>query len=266
VAQLLITDSRGAGASRHGPVRRFLIAAGNQFFRRRNYLFPLVFGAVALASRPRAFLGSESADAWLDLAGIVVILAGQAFRVLVIGLVGIGHEGSHGRIHADELIVEGVFRHCRNPLYLGNLLIFAGLFLVLNSPTGWVAGAPFFLFVFWAITLAEEDFLERRFGAAYQGYRHRVRRFLPSFRGWRETMRSTRFDWRHVVRKEYGTTFAWITTLLLILLWERFGWRGLEEVVSAFPPVLAVWAVAIAGYTTVRALKRTGRIETPRED
>ena len=266
VAQPLLTQ-RGAAStagtktsSRKDAARRFLIAAGHLLFHRRNYVFPLVFGAVALASRPRAFLGSESADAWLDLAGILVILSGQALRVLVIGLTAIEHEGKKGRIHSDDLIVEGIFRHSRNPLYLGNLLVFAGLFLVLNSPAGWLVGAPFFLFTFWTMILAEEEYLERTFGAAYQGYRRGVRRFLPSFRGWGLTMRTLRFDGRRVIGKEYGSTFAWITTLLLILVWERFAWRGQEGAASVAPRVLSVWAVAIAGYATARGLKRTGRL------
>lgn len=254
-----MTTSTVSAAPAPGP--SFMIAAGNFFFRTRNVLFPLAFVVIALATRPRAFLGLESADFWMNVAGVLIAVAGQALRVAVIGLAYIRRGGKEGRIHADDLVVEGFFAHSRNPLYVGNMMVYLGLLVVLNSPAGWLVGAPFYFFAYWAITLAEEDFLLRKFGAVYDEYRRRVNRFIPRLAGLGATMRSMRFDWRRVVHKEYGSTFSWITTMLALFVWERVARHGTAGLGSTLVVVLAVWALAILGYGTARYLKKTRRLE-----
>jgi hypothetical protein len=132
----------------------------------------------------------------------------------------------------------------------------------LNSPAGWLIGIPFYYFAYWFITLAEEDYLRRRFGAPYEDYCRRVNRFLPSPRGLAATMRSIQFDWRRVVRKEYGSTFTWITTLLALIVWERVAWRGWAESQRAFRVVVVLWGLDIIGYAIARFLKKTKRLES----
>jgi hypothetical protein len=44
---------------------------------------------------------------------------------------------------------------------------------------------------------------------------------MPSLRGLLGTLCGTEFDWLKVLRKEYGTPFAWISGLLLLLVWEH---------------------------------------------
>ena len=241
---------------------RFMIAAGDFLFRTRNAVFPLLFVLIALASKPRPLFGRTEADFWLDLAGLCVILSGQALRALVIGLAYIRRGGKHGRIYADDLVVDGLFAHSRNPLYLGNLLVYAGLLMVLNSPAAWLIGAPFYFFAYWAITLAEEAFLGGKFGQAYEEYRRRVNRFLPSPAGLGATIRSMRFDWRRVVRKEYGATFAWITSFLALLVYEGITWRGTDVPNPEFRAIGVVWILAILGYAIARFLKKTGRLNS----
>ena len=238
-----------------------MVSAGNFLFHWRNALFPLVFLVVAAVPWPLAPFGDESADAWMDTAGLALALAGQALRVAVIGLAYIRRGGKEGRIHADDLVVDGLFAHSRNPLYLGNMMIFAGLFVVLNSPTGWLVGAPFYLFAYWAITLAEENFLRGQFGAAYDEYCRRVpNRFWPKLAGLGATMRSMEFNSRRVVRKEYGATFSWFTTFLALLVWERAARGGGAMALRALPTVGVVWAAAAGGYATARVLKKRGRL------
>jgi protein-S-isoprenylcysteine O-methyltransferase Ste14 len=239
------------------------VAIGNVLFHWRNGLFPIAFLAIALASRPRWFLGSPRADAILDVVGILVALSGQVLRALVIGLAYIQRGGKDRRIHADALVTEGLFRHSRNPLYVGNALVYLGLFLILNSTLGYGVGVPFFLFAYWCITLAEENFLLGRFGAAYADYCRSVPRYLPRLAGVGETMRSMEFDWRRLIRKEYGSTFSWMTTALGLLYWESFRNRGAEASRPVLVGVLAVWGVLLAGYLVARWLKKTRRLQSP---
>lgn len=238
----------------------WMVAIGNVFFRHRNALFPLAFLLVAALSRPRMFRGSTRANWIMDAIGIAIALAGQALRSLVIGLAYIRRGGKGRRIHADHLVQDGFFAHSRNPLYLGNILIYLGLFIVLDSTAGWFLGVPFFVFAYLSITAAEEDYLHRQFGAPYDEYRQRVPRFLPNWNGIGNTVRGMRFNWERLVRKEYGSTFVWMTTALALIYWEGLRNRGAAASRPLLACVLLLWIPVLAGYGTARYLKKSGRL------
>ena len=78
----------------------------------------------------------------------------------------------------DALIEEGPFRLSRNPLYVGLLALY--LAITLLAPTFWglLVFPAAVLLVFWGAIRPEERFLHQRFGARYDEYRRRVRRWL----------------------------------------------------------------------------------------
>ncbi len=241
-----------------GVVHRGFIRIGNFLFRWRNEIFPLAFLVIAAVSYPIAPFGSERSDLVLDVVGLGVALVGQGLRGAVIGLAYIRRGGKAKRIHADSLVQDGLFAHSRNPLYLGNMLVFLGLFIVLNSTVGYLVGVPFFFLAYLSITLAEEEFLRKQFGAVYVDYCRRVNRYVPSLRGLGATMRSMSFNWKRLLRKEYGSAFTWITTAIALLLWEvvvRHGWSSIGPRARILVPV---WVAVIAGYAVARYLKKSG--------
>src|SRR5581483_667841 len=144
--------------------------------------------ALFLGFRPVLWRGSMAADAWLDGLGLVVALTGQGLRAAVIGYAYIKRGGVNKRIHADQLVTEGLFAHARNPLYVGNLLILAGLFIIHNHPAVYMLGGLYFVSAYIAIVAAEERFLSDKFGGAYDDYCRRVPRWLPDLRGLRDTL------------------------------------------------------------------------------
>jgi protein-S-isoprenylcysteine O-methyltransferase Ste14 len=83
-----------------------------------------------------------------------------------------------------RLVVEGPYRHVRNPMISGVLFILAGEAVLLGSlpVAAWLA---LFLAVnaVW-FPLVEEPGLERRFGEEYRAYRAAVPRWLPRRRPW----------------------------------------------------------------------------------
>ena len=83
-----------------------------------------------------------------------------------------------------RLVVQGVYRHVRNPMITGVVLNLAGEALLFASP--WLAGwcALFFAVNAVYIPLAEEPGLERRFGEDYRRYKANVPRWLPRLRPW----------------------------------------------------------------------------------
>lgn len=193
----------------------------------------------------------------------MVGLVGQTLRVTVIGLAYIKRGGRNKTISADRLVCDGVFAHSRNPLYAGNFLMLTGLLLIWHSPWAYLLVLPVVAVSFLSIVRAEEQFLRRHFGAEYEAYCARVNRFIPSFRGLRQTLARFDFDWKRVIRKEYGTTFAWISVALMLFVLEKISWHGMRT--AAFRAGFAgiVWLCALGLWATARWLKKTRRLQSP---
>jgi len=236
---------------------------GNVIFRVRDVLFPVVLLTVAFGTRPRLAGDSLATDHLVDAIGILVALLGQSLRVLVIGLVYITRGGQNRQVWANSLVDTGMFAHSRNPLYLANLLLFAGLAIVHNGWPMYLIVVPFFAFAYVCIIAAEEQYLYGRFGEAYTFYCQRVPRWLPSLRGLSSTLASTEFDWLKVVRKEYGTPFAWTSGALVLLVWEHVGAAGAPLIGRGeLAAIIGIWIVLAVAYLVVRTLKLSGRLGT----
>jgi protein-S-isoprenylcysteine O-methyltransferase Ste14 len=91
-----------------------------------------------------------------------------------------------------DLVVSGLYRHVRNPMYLGVVAAIVGQALLLGSRV--VLGYAVFVWAafFAFVVLYEEPALERRFGSSYQDYRANVRRWWPRLRPWTAAGRSPR--------------------------------------------------------------------------
>jgi protein-S-isoprenylcysteine O-methyltransferase Ste14 len=241
----------------------FIISCGNWLFAYRDYLFPLLFLMMLLTTKPTLPFGSERIDRWLDVLGLVVVLIGQGCRCLALGFVdNIRRGGRKKRIAAQTLIRGGVFAHTRNPLYVGDLLIVCGLVLIASCQWGYVLVLPMFLGVYWAIVLAEEDFLRQKFGQEYVAYCRTVNRFVPQLTGLRQSFADCFFDWKRVVRKEYGITCTWITLTLLLLIWkqwERFGYTGGKPQIQALSLLFLLPVVCYGGGLW---LNKSGRLKS----
>lgn len=80
--------------------------------------------------------------------------------------------------NASSLVTSGIYRFTRNPMYVGDVLILLAVVVFFSNPLG-LAGVV--LFVVWMELLqipAEERALRERFGAAYDQYCSKVRRWL----------------------------------------------------------------------------------------
>lgn len=85
---------------------------------------------------------------------------------------------------ARHLVVTGLYRHVRNPMYVAVVSVIVGQALLLGSAAllryALVVAAGFHLFVL----LHEEPSLSHRFGAEYEAYRRAVRRWIPRVKPW----------------------------------------------------------------------------------
>lgn len=93
------------------------------------------------------------------------------------GIATLGSKKTSGIAVDDDLITGGPYRYSRNPQYVGDMLLFAGVTIIANSELVFVTHALTSL-VFLLAPLAEEPWLESQFGEPYTTYRRDVPRFL----------------------------------------------------------------------------------------
>jgi protein-S-isoprenylcysteine O-methyltransferase Ste14 len=124
---------------------------------------------------------AESQPAALRVLGIVVLVAGGALVVETTARFALQGRGTPAPWAPPERFVErGSYRFVRSPMYLGVLLLVAGQGFLLGRPVlyAWAMAAWLMFTAF--LALYEEPQLRGRFGASYDDYRSRVRRWLPT--------------------------------------------------------------------------------------
>jgi protein-S-isoprenylcysteine O-methyltransferase Ste14 len=121
----------------------------------------------------------------LRLLGVVLIVAGvvallHAFlRFVVEGL------GTPAPVAPTErLVVGGLYRHVRNPMYLAVGATIVGQALLLGQPILLLWAAVFAVAVVSFVRWYEEPTLRRQFGEEYEAYRHAVPGWWPRRRPW----------------------------------------------------------------------------------
>ena len=144
----------------------------------------LVPGSVA-GWIPRWILGPERwrlPTDWSPLAVIAIVVAGIGVSIYLWCLwdfVTRGRGIPAPLDHPTELVVSGLYRYVRNPMYIGVLIVLLAESAFFRSPTLLVYAGGFFLFVNLAVMFFEEPLLRRKFGPTYERYTNRVGRWVP---------------------------------------------------------------------------------------
>jgi protein-S-isoprenylcysteine O-methyltransferase Ste14 len=76
------------------------------------------------------------------------------------------------------LVTTGIHGWSRNPIYVGMLLLYAGIGIAAASPWVLILAVPLVIVMRTVVVAREEAYLERHFGAAYRDYKARVRRWV----------------------------------------------------------------------------------------
>jgi protein-S-isoprenylcysteine O-methyltransferase Ste14 len=233
-----------------------LSTIGNFLFRYRNMMFPV-------ACLPLLLQGPEPFDDTLvaTLLGALVAAAGQFVRAVTIGFRYVIRGGRGRRIYAEDLVTDGVYAHVRNPMYVGNLLIVAGVAIAANSWATVLLGVPLGVFMYVCIVAAEEQYLLGRFGDAFRAYCRDVPRWVPRVGALLRPSEPMQFRWRRLLVKEYGTPFGWINVIIAVTLfnfWHDGEWDSRRIEIAAI-----TWAVAITVvlWFTAWRLKRSRIIQ-----
>ncbi len=232
---------------------------GNILFHTRNVLFPVLVVVLLFAFPPVSM--DDTAGLFFLFIGCLLIAVGQALRMLTIGLAYIIRGGRQRRIYAEKLVTDGMFSHCRNPLYVGNVMITSGFFFVSGNLLGIVIGSLIFAGIYSLIICSEESFLRNLFGQAYQDFCNDVPRWLPRLTGLRETIAQYDFDWAGVAVKEYGTVMTSLVTPLIIIAWKL---QVANRLADNAKLLISTAVVIFIAYGTVRFLKKTQRLRSAR--
>jgi HD superfamily phosphohydrolase YqeK len=124
-----------------------------------------------------------------------------------------------------ELVVRGLYRTVRNPMYVGVLAVIAGWLVLFRSWALVEYATVVALFFYGFVVLVEEPMLRRRFGPAYDAYRRKVRRWMPG--------RPRRLSRRERSAREFG-----------LPAWAQVGRRRREHI-ERVVALLEEWAEAM---------------------
>jgi protein-S-isoprenylcysteine O-methyltransferase Ste14 len=235
------------------PLQEELEKAGEYFFRWRSYL-PLIMAVLfilALVGYRYPFENPRLNLAW-NFFCLAVSLAGEGIRFFTVGYVPRGTSGRNTKGQVAEVLnTSGMYAMVRNPLYLGNFIIWFGLSLFMKL--WWFSALIILCFTIFyeRIIFAEEGFLRKKFGDEFVQWAEQTPVIIPNFGKWQPP--ALPFSWKSAIKREYGSFFAIIVTFTVLeLLSVLINQKSLA--------IEAIWLKIFVGsaiiYLMVRYLKK----------
>jgi len=202
-------DAEGRGGKPPSPERNGRLArVGGWLFVRRGWIPWLVFPLLLIPT------GFEMRFGWKGYAlACACLAAGEAMRLWAVGYAGTRTRTRSPDGKLKDLVTAGPYSHVRNPIYVGNCLIGAGIVLVFGQ---WLLLLPLLLVTFLAyqpVVAWEEQLLAGAFGEEYERFRRAVPRWLPRLQRYAHAS-SHRFSWATTLFSERGT----LGMLVLVLM------------------------------------------------
>ena len=149
----------------------------------KNLLFTLVVPGTVAVYVPLLMAQNRPSPSGplFAIALAVLALGGAIYAWCVWDFAAFGR-GTPAALDAPKrLVVRGLYRYTRNPMYVGVLTVILGWAVLFQTAAlvlyALIVGACFHLF----IVLYEERHLQKEFGGEYDDYRSRVGRWLPRF-------------------------------------------------------------------------------------
>ena len=153
--------------------------------------------------------------------GFLIALCGELIRFWVVSWAG-SETRTTGGVGGTFLIISGPFAYVRNPLYVGNILLYTGLGVMSLAlfPYLQIISLIFFLIQYYYIVKEEESFLVKKFGEDFENYLKKVPRFFPRFHAYKiNNAEQPEFNLKAGLRSEKRSLQAFvIVTIILIVL------------------------------------------------
>lgn len=186
-----------------------------KIFRYRSYT-PIPFLLVML------LFSRYYTNVWSIVVGFIIAFSGELIR-----LWGVSYAGSEtrttGKVGGTYLVISGPFAYVRNPLYVGNMLLYFGIGVMsfVFFPYLPVIAMLFFYFQYKFIVNEEESYLKVAFGKDYAEYYQSVPRFLPRITPYKNSsIPQPSYNLKAGLRSERRTLQAFsFVVVTLILIW-----------------------------------------------
>jgi protein-S-isoprenylcysteine O-methyltransferase Ste14 len=146
-------------------------------------------------------------------------MCGELLRIWAVSYA--GSETRTTKLGASALVTQGPYAYVRNPLYLGNLLIYFGVSIMANSlfPLLQIIGIIYFYAQYYFIINEEEEFLRAKFKDKYEEYARSVPRFIPKLAPYDDSKQSKlKFDLKAGYKSEKRTFQALTSIMLMVVL------------------------------------------------
>ncbi len=154
--------------------------------------------------------------------GFCFVGTGEFFRLWGVSIAG-SETRTTGPVGGTFLITQGPFSRVRNPLYLGNMLMYLGVGIMSNALFPWlsVIALCYFVWQYSLIVSLEEEHLADKFGGEYERYAKLVPRFIPSFKKYPPGNNpQPGLDWKSGIISEKRTLQAVsLLTVIMVVLW-----------------------------------------------
>lgn len=228
-----------------------LVRQGNWLFRWRSYLPFLILPLAAASFRNSGWFidtfGNGLEEAW-DIACYVLALVGLGLRIVIVGYVPSGTSGRNAvEQRADVLNTSGMYSVVRHPLYFANFIVFIAFILLFKSLLLVLFMALAYFLYYERIMLAEEQFLEGKYGESYRAWAGKTPAFLPRLTGF--VRPSLPFSWRSALVREFHTLFLISAAFALVEMLEALilEKQNFSEWIADEP----VWMVVFVAIATI---------------
>ena len=117
----------------------------------------------------------------LQVLGLLAIALGVAILLRCIWEFMVTGRGTLAPVDPPtQLVVRGLYRYVRNPMYLGAFILLLGEAALFQSLPLLQYGVAWFIIINLIVLFGEEPVLRRRFGDSYERYTAAVRRWVPT--------------------------------------------------------------------------------------
>ena len=182
----------------------------NFFFKNRSFTpIPVALSIIYFAQSDNNYI----------LFGAITLLVGEAIRMWSVSYA--GGETRTTKVGAPSLCTAGPYGFVRNPIYVGNMLMYLGIVIIAGSPNPTlmiITTMTFFLIQYSLIISLEEEKLSELFGEEYNVYRKNVRSIIPRIYRWKTNDNRSPLSFMKLIKTEKRTlqNVMFILTLIII--------------------------------------------------
>ena len=155
--------------------------------------------------------------------GLFLLIIGESIRMYSVSYA--GGVTRTMNVGAPELCTSGPYSRTRNPLYIGNMLIYLGIVLIAGGEylsTLFLIVIIYFIFQYSMIISLEEEKLNKLFGPRYKEFCNNVPRIFPRLNPWENSDIKKPLSIKKVIKSEKRTLQNIFLILLLIFLKSHF--------------------------------------------